>query len=209
MRVIGYCRVSTAEQANSGAGLEAQRRAIVEECSRRGWELVAVLEDAGFSARDMKRPAVQEALRVLEAGEASGLVVAKFDRLSRSMIDFTRVMGLAQAQGWALTALDCNVDTSTPGGEALANVLAVFAQLERRLIGQRTREALEVKKRQGVRLGRPRTLPEEVRERIVAARREGRSYPEIANTLNAENVATAQGGKSWHPSTVRKIALAG
>src|SRR3954447_22914992 len=102
MRVLGYVRVSTSEQASSGAGLEAQRRAILAECKRRGWHLVEVIEDAGFSAKDLKRPGVQEALRVLEAGDAAALVVAKLDRLSRSMIDFTRVMAQAQKQGWAL-----------------------------------------------------------------------------------------------------------
>src|SRR6059058_3829787 len=98
MQVLGYVRVSTDEQSSSGAGLEAQRQAIVSECERRGWQLVDVIEDAGFSAKDLKRPGVQEALRVLQAGDASALVVAKLDRLSRSMLDFTRVMATAQKQ---------------------------------------------------------------------------------------------------------------
>src|SRR5262245_45627734 len=101
MRVIGYVRVSTEEQSVSGAGLEAQRRTIAAECRRRGWELVETLEDRGYSAKDMRRPGVKEALRVLEAGDAKALVVAKLDRLSRSMIDFTGLMGKAQKQGWA------------------------------------------------------------------------------------------------------------
>ncbi len=206
MRVLGYVRVSTDEQSNSGAGLEAQRRAILAECERRGLHLVEVLEDAGFSAKNLKRPGVQEALRVLEVGDASALVVAKLDRLSRSMLDFSAVMGMAQKQGWALVALDCAVDTTTPSGEAMANMLATFAQFERRLIGQRTRDALAVKKRQGVPLGRPRTLSDEVRQRIIAARREGLTLAAIADTLNAEGVPTAQGGRQWYPSTVRKVA---
>ena len=86
----------------SGAGLEAQRRAIVAECKRRGWELVETIEDRGYSAKDTKRPGVQEALRVLQEGNASALVVAKLDRLSRSMIDVTALMGTAQKQSWAL-----------------------------------------------------------------------------------------------------------
>ena len=93
MRVLGYVRVSTDEQSDSGAGLEAQRRAIVAECQRRGWQLVEVIEDAGFSAKDLKRPGIQEALRVLEEGDAKALVAAKLDRLSRSMIDFTGADG--------------------------------------------------------------------------------------------------------------------
>ena len=93
MRVLGYVRVSTEEQKSSGTGLQAQRRAIIAECERRGWHLVEVIEDAGFSAKDMKRPGVQEALRVLQDGKATALVVAKLDRLSRSMIDFTALDG--------------------------------------------------------------------------------------------------------------------
>ncbi len=104
------------------------RRLSTAECERRGWHLVELIEDAGFSAKNMKRPGVEEALRVLKAGEASALVVAKLDRLSRSMIDFTALMGTAQRQSWALVALDCAVDTSTPTGEAMANMLATFAQ---------------------------------------------------------------------------------
>ena len=71
------------------------------------------------------------------------------------MLDFTALMATAQKQGWALVALDCAVDTTTPAGEAMANVLATFAQFERRLISQRTKDALAAKKAQGVRLGSP------------------------------------------------------
>ncbi len=203
MQVVGYVRVSTEEQADSRAGLEAQRAAILEECRRRGWQLVEVIEDAGYSAKDLKRPGIRAALETLERRDARGLVVAKLDRLSRSMIDFTAVMAKAQKQGWALVALDCAVDTTTPAGEAMANVLATFAQFERRLIGQRTREALAEKRRQGVQLGRRRTMPDSVVDRIRLQREEGLSLAKIAEALNVEGVPTAQGGKQWYPSTVR------
>jgi DNA invertase Pin-like site-specific DNA recombinase len=205
MQVLGYVRVSTDEQGKSGAGLEAQRTAIVAECKRRGWELIEVIEDAGFSAKDLKRPGVQEALRALKSGEAGALVVAKLDRLSRSMVDFAGVMAQAQKQGWALVALDCAVDTTTPAGEAMAHVLATFAQFERRLISQRTREALAVKKAQGVRLGRPRAMPAKLRKRIHAMDDRGDSLAAIARALNAEGVPTAHGGARWHPSTIRAV----
>src|SRR3954454_24531857 len=207
MRVIGYVRVSTDEQGVSGAGLEAQRRAIEAECRRRGWELVETIEECGYSAKDLRRPGVKEALRTLEAGEASALVVAKLDRLSRSMIDFTALMAKAQRQGWALVALDCAVDTTTPTGEAMANMLATFAQFERRLIGQRTREALAVKKARGVRLGRPPTLPQAVVRRIQRQRAGGESLRAIANSLNRDEVPTAQRGAQWHAATVRQVLL--
>jgi DNA invertase Pin-like site-specific DNA recombinase len=162
-----------------------------------------VIEDPGYSAKDLKRPGVQEAMRVLTAREADALVVAKLDRLSRSMIDFTAVMAKAQKEGWALVALDCAVDTTTPAGEAMAHMLATFAQFERRLISQRTREALAVRKAQGVRLGRPATLPTKVVRRIQRERAAGKTLAAIAEGLNRDAVPTAQGGRQWHPATVR------
>ena len=207
MRCIGYVRVSTDEQGSSGAGLAAQRAAIVQECAHRGWELVEIVEDVGYSAKNLRRPGVQAALEQLRAGDVQALVAAKLDRLSRSMIDFTALMATAQKQGWALVALDCAVDTTTPAGEAMANVLATFAQFERRLIGQRTTDALAVKRAQGVRLGRPPALPVEVRDRIRSERATtGDSYATIAARLNAEGVPTAHGGAKWWPATVRAVA---
>ena len=119
------------------------------------------------------------------------------------MLDFTAVMAKATKQGWALVALDCAVDTTTPAGEAMANVLATFAQFERRLIGQRTREALAAKRAAGVRLGRPTVMPDDVRARIVSEREEGLTLAAIADRLTADRVPTAQGGRRWWPSTVR------
>jgi DNA invertase Pin-like site-specific DNA recombinase len=209
MRALGYTRVSTTEQADSRAGLEAQRQAIASECKRRGWELVDVIEDAGYSAKDMKRPGVQAALEVLRSGEASAIVVAKLDRLSRSMLDFSRIMNRAQQESWALVALDLAVDSSTPAGEAMAHMLATFAQFERRLIGQRTREALAQKKAQGVRLGRPRKVPAGVRNRIKRRRQKGATLSAIADELNRQKVPTAHGGARWHASTVRAVLTSG
>jgi DNA invertase Pin-like site-specific DNA recombinase len=208
MRVLGYVRVSTEEQAVSRAGLGAQRAAISAECKRRGWQLVTNLEDAGYSAKDLRRPAIKAALETLHSGDAGGLVVAKLDRLSRSMLDFTAIMAKAQKQGWALVALDCAVDTTTPAGEAMANVLATFAQFERRLISQRTKEALAAKRASGTLrgpIGRPRAMPDEVVSEIQGARARGMTLPAIAEMLNRDEVPTAHGGKRWYPSTVRAV----
>jgi DNA invertase Pin-like site-specific DNA recombinase len=204
-RVLAYVRVSTDEQRGSGAGLTAQRAAILAECKRRDWQLVDVIEDAGYSAKDLKRPGVRLALDVLGQGGADALVVAKLDRLSRSMLDFASIMATAQRQSWGLIALDCAVDTTTPAGEAMANVLATFAQFKRRLISQRTKDALAVKRAQGVRLGRPRQLPASVVERIVRERVSGATFSAIAERLDRDQIPTAQGGRRWYPSTVAGV----
>lgn len=208
MRVLGYVRVSTDEQRESGAGLAAQRQAIQDEVNRRGWKLTEVIEDAGFSARSLKRPGIARAIEMLDAGQVDGLVVAKLDRLSRSLLDFAGLMDRAQRKGWAIVALDLGVDTSTPAGEAMANVMATFAQFERRLIGLRTKEALAQKKAAGVQLGRPRTLPEKVRRDVARRRARGETFAAIAESLNKRSVPTAQGGAQWWPSTVRAVLAA-
>jgi DNA invertase Pin-like site-specific DNA recombinase len=108
-RVVGYVRVSTGDQADSGAGLEAQRAAIRLACEQRDWELVGVVEDAGFSAATLARPAITEAFELVESGGASVLVVAKLDRLSRLLLDFAAVMERSRRKRWALVALDLGV----------------------------------------------------------------------------------------------------
>lgn len=205
MRVVGYVRVSTEEQAASGAGMAAQREAIRAEAERRGWTVVHVVEDGGWSAKDMRRPGIAHALAMLRDGEADTLVVAKLDRLSRSMLDFAQLVETAREQSWALVALDVNVDTTTPSGEMVAGVTAVVAQYERRLIGQRTRDGLVAKRAAGVQLGRRSKLPQEVAERIVKERASGTTLREIADRLNAEAVATGQAGKRWYASSVRAV----
>lgn len=204
-RVIGYVRVSTDEQADSGAGMEAQRAAIEHECTRRGWALERIEADTASGRSMTGRTGLARALESVETGKAEALIVAKLDRLSRSLLDFASLMQRAQRKGWALVALDLGVDTTTPQGEMMASVLAVFAQFERRLIGQRTRDALAVKRAQGVRLGRPPVVCLELRDRLKKLRSEGHSYRAIASTLNAEGVPTAHGGGAWHPTTVSRI----
>ena len=195
--------MSSDEQQGSGAGLEAQRRALAAACRRRGWRLLELVEQAGFSSEQLQRPGSQEALRLLEAGDAKALVAAKRGRLSRLVLDLGALIASAQKQGWALVALDCAHETTTPTGEPLATVLAGFAPFERRLISQRTRQALALKRSQGVRLGRPPTMSPYALERIRRERAAGNSLTAIANGLNADRIPTAQGGRRWYPATVR------
>ena len=204
-RVVGYVRVSTEEQSDSGAGLAAQRSAIAAEATRRGWQLVAIYEDAAASGKSLNgRPGLQSALVAIEGGEAGALVVAKLDRLSRSLLDFARIMQRAQREGWALVALDSPADLTTPSGEAMAGVMAVFAQLERRLISERTKAALAERKAAGVRLGRERLITPEIEERVRVLRAEGLSIRGVAGALTAEGIG-APGGGPWRPSTLHRV----
>jgi|SRR5579859_193430 len=203
-RVIGYVRVSTDEQGDSGAGLEAQRQAIGAKVVGRGWELVWLASDIASGKSMNGRRDLKAALADLKAHRADALVVAKLDRLSRSVHDFAQLLELARKQGWHVVMLDLELDTSTPMGEAMANMAMTFAQLERRLIGQRTKEALAVKKAQGVRLGRRRMVSPELERRIRQLRARGLSYQLVAARLNTENIAAPAGG-AWTWQTISRI----
>lgn len=207
-RAVGYIRLSTVEQADSGVGLAAQRAAIESECTRRGWHLLDIHEDAGLSDKSMKgRDGLHAALHDINCCRAGSLIVAKLDRLSRSLSDFAALMADARAKGWNLVALDLGIDLSTPAGEFMASVTASAAQWERRIIGQRTRDALAVKRSQGVRLGRPLRLPLTTIDTIASMRASGMTYGAIARHLTDAAVPTAHGAATWWPATVRTALL--
>jgi DNA invertase Pin-like site-specific DNA recombinase len=203
MHMLGYVRVSTQEQADSRLGIQAQEGALTAEAKRRGWELT-ILRDEGASGKNVN-PGLRKALDQLAAGLADGLVVAKLDRLARSVGHASDIMDRAQAQGWNLVMLDLGIDLTTPSGEAMANMMATFAQLERRLIGERTKAALAAKKAQGVSLGRPRMVSGAVARRIVSMRGQGLSYGAIARELTDVGELSPAGRPSWQASTVRRI----
>ena len=155
--MVGYTRCSTEEQADSGLGIAAQEAAIRQSVSA-AVDLDAIHTDAISGKSVANRPGLAAALTAVETGAAAGIVVAKLDRLSRSLADFARLMARAQAAGWNLVALDLGIDLASAAGEFMANVMASAAQWERRIIGQRTHDALAVKRASGVRLGRPAVL---------------------------------------------------
>lgn len=124
------------------------------------------------------------------------------DRLGRSVIQASEVLELAQRQRWDLVVCDMQLDLSTPSGRAMAQMLSVFAELERSLISERTKAALAAAKARGTRLGRPREIDPALLTRIVAMRSTGLSYRRIAAALTAEGVPTVRGGTHWNPSTI-------
>lgn len=207
LRAVLYVRVSTDEQARDGHGLDAQRSALVAEAERRGWEVVDVIADEGVSgARHFgTRPGGARAMELLEAGGADLVASSKLDRMCRSFGDAGLLLERSKREGWRVFWADLGVDTSTPGGELMAGVVASTAQYERSMASQRTREGLAAARAKGQRLGRPQQLGADVVARIVDERRAGRSLPVIAAGLESDGVPTARGGARWYPSTIAAV----
>jgi DNA invertase Pin-like site-specific DNA recombinase len=206
--VVGYCRVLAQENSTLALSLKDQEKAIRKECTKRGFDLVALYSDAGLPETH-GRPALSAALASLNDGNGAVLMVTKLDRLTRSMHVAARVLASAERGGWGIIALDSPVDTTTTEGSSLIQILAIFDEMERKLIGEREArpEQLSVR-RPPARLGRPSTLSLDIVERIVEARKGGATWAAIADELNEEGVPTAQGGKQWYPATVRHVANA-
>lgn len=205
-RALGYLRVSTEEQATNGHGLAAQRSAIEREAERRGWT-VEVRADEGQSGK-IVNPALRRCLDELASGRADALIVGKLDRLARSVSHAADILDAARRQGWNLVVCDLGLDLATPQGRALAQTMAVFAELERELIAQRTREGLAAARAKGVRIGRPRLTPAAIVDRICTDRDAGQSFDAIARALTDEAVLSPTGRPTWQPSTVRRTYAA-
>src|SRR4051812_22088585 len=204
---LGYVRCSTGEQAAHGYGLAAQEAAIRADAERRGWTLAGVTRDEGATGASLDRPGLRDTLERIARGEASGLIVSRLDRLSRSVVDFGCLLEWFEDAGATLVALDLGVDTSTPGGRLVANVFASVAEWERATIAARTKAGLAAVRAEGKPISRPSLADRpELRERIASLRAGGMTLQAIADTLNTERVPTLRGGSHWRPSSVRTAA---
>jgi DNA invertase Pin-like site-specific DNA recombinase len=190
--------------------MSAQEAAIRSECAKRGLELVAVYRDEGVSGSvpPDKREGLSAAIMALDAGEGSLLMVAKVDRLGRSFADLALLTPLAERAGWGIVALNSPLDSSTPMGAAMAGMMALFAQLERDLIRERTAAALQVKKSQGQKLGRPSQVTERARQRLAELRGMGLSWTEVARKMNEAGVPSGSGQVKWHAASAQRLAAA-
>lgn len=226
-RVIAYIRVSTESQADGGVSLEAQREQLEAYAKGTRLQLVDIVEDAGRSAKTLKRPGLQLALERLKNGEADGLLVVKLDRLTRSVRDLATLIDgyFSESAGFSLLAAEDSIDTRSAAGRLVLNVLTSVGQWEREACAERTSTALQHLKRQGVRLGAlpigqshsserdadgrclmvQNTGELQAVNRIRELRSKGDTLQGIADTLTSEGHRTKRGGQRWYPSTVRNV----
>lgn len=221
LRVLGYVRCSTIEQASDGMSLDAQRGRITAWAEAVGAELVEVIEDAGVSGTKplAARHGGARIAQLLEARkpDVDAVVVIRLDRLGRDAAETIALLRRFRSGAVGLVSITDRVDLATPQGRAMAQVSCVFSELERALIGQRTAEALAELRAQGRRYGpvpfgwtavEGRLLPNPDEQatltRIRALRQEGRGYARIAAELNAEGRPTKRGG-AWAAMSVRSV----
>jgi len=222
---VGYIRVSTLEQAQDGVSLDAQRDRLKSYCKCMGVKLAEIFADEGISGGTMERPGLQAALRALQRGRANTLVVVKLDRLTRSVKDLCTLVDEYFAKDqYDLISVCGMINTHTAAGRLMMLNLANYAQYERELISERTREAMQHMKAQGVRLGvapygyrhsqrlddKGRRILEPVEEeqavirQVATWRSDGRDFKAIAARLQSQGILSRR-GRPWTPSVLSLI----
>ena len=154
-RTVAYLRVSTTGQAEDGVSLATQRAKVDAYANLYDLTIVAVVEDAGESGKNLDRPGLRRVLEMLDAGEADAVLVAKLDRLTRSVRDLGTLLDryFGADGGPRLMSVAEQFDTRTASGRMVLNVLASIYQWERETIAARTRDALAQLRDEGVRMG--------------------------------------------------------
>jgi site-specific DNA recombinase len=149
-RVVVYTRKSTTlglqKEFNS---LEAQREACEAYAKSQGWSVTEVYEDGGFTGANIERPGFQELLRDVEARKVDLVLVYKVDRLSRSLLDFAKVMDRFAASGAAFASVTQNFSTADAMGRLTLNILMSFAEFEREMISELTRDKIAAARKRG------------------------------------------------------------
>jgi DNA invertase Pin-like site-specific DNA recombinase len=204
-----YARVSTQLQVNDGVSLDVQERQLQQAAELAGFTNIELVREEGRSGKSISgRPALTEALKRLDSGEAKAIFVTRIDRLARSTKDFLSIIDRANTNGWRLIMLDLNLDTATYQGRFVVTIMSALAEMERGIIAERQKDVHKDRRARGVVWGKdmgPRnTSTEELKDYIVLQRDIGMTYQQIADSLNDKGEPTKNGGK-WYPTTVKNI----
>lgn len=222
MKALGYIRVSTDKQADFGVSLEAQTAKVRAMALVQGAELVDLIIDAGESAKSLNRPGMACLLSQVDAGVVETVIIAKLDRLTRSVKDLAELLERFTRHGVSLVSVAESLDTGSASGRLVLNIMTAVSQWEREAIGERTRDALAHKRSRmefvgncpyGFRLcadGKtvePDPDEQRVQRTIKHLHEQGRSLRQIAAYLNTERRFTRR-GSPWQHCYVARILRA-
>lgn len=224
MKAIGYIRVSTEEQATEGVSIDAQRACLQAYAMLRGLELIEIIVDEGVSGgKDLaSRPGGAKVVECAAKGRVGAVVACKLDRLFRDAADCLNTTKVWDKKDVALHLIDVggqSIDTSSTMGRFFLTMMAGVAEMERNLIRDRTKAAMDHKKSRGERVSRyapfgyrfegDKVIADEAEQAIIADIRElrsaGWSFQKICDALESRGVVTKAGESKWLPMTVKRI----
>ena len=221
MTAIGYVRVSTEDQAKEGVSLDNQKAKIEAYCQLKDLELLEIIEDAGISAKNLKRPGVQKVLGMARKKKVDAIIVYKLDRIFRSTVDALETTKIFDKWGVSFHSIEETLDTESAMGRFFFTLTAALAEMERRIIGERTKAALAHKraKRESTGGYAPpygydlddtghlirNDLEQKGIKLIRSLHEKGNSLRVICRELEANGYRTKTGKDEWNPKTVSMI----
>ncbi len=221
MKAVGYIRVSTEGQSKDGVSLDNQEAKIKAYADLKDLDLVEIIEDAGISAKNLNRPGVQKVLTMARRKEVEAVVVYKLDRIFRSTVDALQTTKKFDKWGVAFHSIHEALDTQSAMGRFFFTLTAALAEMERRIIGERTKAALKHIRTNGKKTGGDvpfgysldidgQTLKEDAKEQEVIRlmkqlKREGHSLRSICRTLEKDGYLTKTGKTTWHHQSIGQI----
>jgi site-specific DNA recombinase len=219
MKVAIYLRVSTAEQAEEGFSIAAQKERLKAYIQSQGWELYRIYEDGGYSGGTMNRPSFMKLIDDMRRKEFDLILVYKLDRLSRNMRDLSNLVHEMDRCGVYFKSATEPFDTTTPAGKLIFNMLGSVAEFERGMIAERVKMGMLQKAKEGkgilgfnVPYGYlfqehtliPREEEATVVKEIFRLYLSGMNTGEVSRMLNEKNIPTKR-GKMWKRQTVLNI----
>lgn len=223
MNATIYTRFSPRPDAATSESCETQRRICEEHALKKGWRVSAVFDDPDRSGADGCREQLDAAIHALKKGDV--LLVYKWDRIARDLMLALQYERQIESKGARVEAVTGDVPGDNPQAKFTRHILMAVAELERKMISERTRNAMRSLQRNGRRMCAPgrvpygwrvdpedgaRMVPDERERRIVreivASRKGGLSYREIAGTLNGDPDMQARCGR-WSMKVVRAVYL--
>jgi len=214
VRAVGYIRVSTEEQARHGISLDMQRAKIEAYAALEGMQLLGIVADEGLSGCSIKgRPGVQEVLRLVREKRVDAVVIFKLDRLARNTVEALGIAQLMERKDVGLHSISEKLDTQSAMGKFFFTLMASLAEMERGIISERIRAAMDRKRQRGEACSGnapygfyieggmlvPDTYEESVIKRIRSLRSEKRTVHQIMDILKGEGLHNREGrpfGKS-------------
>jgi site-specific DNA recombinase len=223
MTAVGYVRVSTDDQVKEGVSLDNQKSKIQAYCQLKDLELREVIEDAGISAKNLRRPGVQKVLRLARRKQIDAVVVYKLDRIFRSTVDALETTKAFDKWGVSFHSIEETLDTRSAMGRFFFTLTAALAEMERRLVGERTKAALAHKRSRsektggdipfGYDLAQGLLVKNDEEQRVIRIIRrlhgQGLSLRRICSELEREGHKTKRGNAAWHPETIAHIIRRG
>lgn len=230
LKYIGYCRVSDIKQKEEGHSIDAQKNVITKYAKDKGYELIKIYtEQVSGTTACSERNEFKKVIEDLKNGVANGLIVTKFDRLSRNLKDIVCIIDeYFKKNKYKLHFTDFDhIDLSSPEGMFQLNLFSSFAELECSMISKRTKNVLDFKKQKCEKVGG--FIPwgfkvEEVKEgnklikklvpnkseidlidELKRLRKKGKTLQELCNYLIEKGIKNRNGALKWQPIQISKI----